>query len=760
MNTTQKTKPNVHDFLSPPTEPGDLGTLGSYRIISELGKGGMGAVFRAEDIRLKRTVALKVMNKKIAATPNSRKRFIEEARAMAAVHHDNVVVIFEVGEKNNTPFMAMELLKGKTVEALNTAKTKLEYEQVIDFAEQISKGLAAAHERGIVHRDIKPANIWIEEDTQRVKILDFGLALAQTPVDRLAGAGSVIGTPGYLSPEQARTDPLDDRSDLYSLGVVLYELCTGRLPLSSSNVSGQLVAILAHKPKPIRDLNPEIPEPLAEQIEQLLAKEARDRPRSAKVLAEKWSDVREECHAKSEVAQAISKLQMGLSEVVSKGNAPEVFVEVPAQVPQQPNDPLAIPGVPAVPVGTPLAQTPVAPVQRRTAAAPQATTDWKQFWPFIAVGVFALLLIPTVLFALMSSGSNSSSQTSAYVPPATSSNSPPASSTETNDKPQNAVQNNQNTEPTKVQPKQGNAGQKNPQGNDNGNDVKLAANNQVGSNIKGQNQGARNKKGGQGKGQKNRNKRIETPNPNPSASENKSSPAPPMASELKSPDPPVVAMVPAEVPNTQFIGSEPPMSKDLESPKPQTESRTISTLEGNGADATVQKPKKNDPFGKLPTLTVQTRKSVEIQHAYMRFDLGSLSELKKNVESAFLVLTLVDEGRPKEAVIKLHATDNKLAELWQEDEMPRTMLTWRRSFSDGGLDQITSVGSFTLGQEGTGVGSEVRIGGTELGQFISNSKTQTVNLVISGGASNRALNFHSREATDGNPPRLVVEITK
>ena len=169
---------------------------------------------------------------------------------MAAVHHDNVVVIFEVGEKNNTPFMAMELLKGKTVEALNVAKTKLDYEQIIDYANQITLGLAAAHERGIVHRDIKPANIWIEEQTNRIKILDFGLALAQTPVDRLAGVGSVIGTPGYLSPEQARTDPLDDRSDLYSLGVVLYELCTGRLPLSSSNVSGQLVAILSHKPKP------------------------------------------------------------------------------------------------------------------------------------------------------------------------------------------------------------------------------------------------------------------------------------------------------------------------------------------------------------------------------------------------------------------------------------------------------------------------------------------------------------------------------
>ncbi|EMI19533.1 serine/threonine protein kinase, partial [Rhodopirellula maiorica SM1] len=397
--------------------------LGSYRVISELGKGGMGYVFRAEDTRLKRTVALKVMNKKIAATPNSRARFIEEARAMAAVHHDNVVVIFEVGERNGTPFMAMELLNGQTLESLNLSKTQLGFEKILDFAKQITRGLAAAHAKEIVHRDIKPANIWIEEGNDRIKILDFGLALAQTPVDRIAGSGSVIGTPGYLSPEQARTDPLDDRSDLYSLGVVLYELCTGRLPLASSSVSGQLVAILSHKPKPIRELNPEIPTPLADLVHRLLAKEARERPASANLLLEELQRVEVECHAKSEVAQAINKLQLGLSEVVSKKQNHDIFDDrlVDAAAEDVP-DPFAFPSVPATPAAmpSPLAapaapmapQRPLGTPVKQPAAAkkkePTASVDWKRYAPFIAIGVLALLLIVVAIFALVTSGSSSS----------------------------------------------------------------------------------------------------------------------------------------------------------------------------------------------------------------------------------------------------------------------------------------------------------------------------------------------------------------
>lgn len=189
-----------HSFLDPPTDSADhLGSLGHYRVLRELGKGGMGYVFLAEDTRLMREVALKVMNQKIASTPGSRQRFISEARSMAAVHHDNVATIFEVGEHNGTPYMAMELLEGATLENYRERHGEPDFHQIIAFARDIARGLAAAHAQGIVHRDIKPANIWLDTKTNRIKILDFGLALAQTPVDQLSGRGAVIGTPGYLS---------------------------------------------------------------------------------------------------------------------------------------------------------------------------------------------------------------------------------------------------------------------------------------------------------------------------------------------------------------------------------------------------------------------------------------------------------------------------------------------------------------------------------------------------------------------------------
>ncbi|WP_161604681.1 serine/threonine-protein kinase [Roseiconus nitratireducens] len=322
-----------YEFLDPPKSASEggqaLGTLGHYRVIRELGKGGMGYVFLAIDSRLKREVALKVMNQKIASTPGSRKRFISEARAMAAVHHDNVATIFEVGEQKGTPYMAMELLQGETLESFKDQAQRPDYQTLIRFAQQMARGLAAAHAQGIVHRDIKPANIWLDAKTGRIKILDFGLALAQTPVDQLSGRGAVIGTPGYLSPEQARSEPLDDRSDLYSTGVVLYELATGRLPLKAKTVAEQLIAILAHDPKPIVQLNDQIPKPLANLIHRLLAKEPRDRVASAAELDRILDDVAVECESTSEVAQAINQLQAGLQEVVAKKETGADFDEAP-----------------------------------------------------------------------------------------------------------------------------------------------------------------------------------------------------------------------------------------------------------------------------------------------------------------------------------------------------------------------------------------------------------------------------------------------
>lgn len=272
------------DYFEAAKAPDEIGRLGPYRVLSSLGRGGMGQVFLAEDTRLERVVALKVMNKRFATTPNSRERFIREARSMAAIKHDNVVTVYEVGEHAGIPFMAMELLKGKPLEALIQSGERLSIDQAVDYAIDISRGLAAAHSRGIVHRDIKPANIWIEEESGRIKILDFGLALASAPSDTMTARGAVVGTPGYLSPEQAQGDPLDDRSDLYSLGVVMYELIAGKVPFEAKTVPELLIRIIAHLPRRIEELVPNLPQPYADLIMRLLAKEPRERIRSASEL--------------------------------------------------------------------------------------------------------------------------------------------------------------------------------------------------------------------------------------------------------------------------------------------------------------------------------------------------------------------------------------------------------------------------------------------------------------------------------------------
>ncbi len=195
---------------------------------------------------------------------------------------------------------------------------RLPYPRLIDYAIQICRGLAAAHARGIVHRDIKPANIWIDEEQDRIKILDFGLALASVAMDQLSGRGSVVGTPQYLSPEQASSEPLDDRSDLYSLGVVLFELSTGQLPFAARAVADQLIATLAMTPPKARDVSAEVPEPLSELIAQLMQKEPRKRPRSAMALEAQLQQVARECEAKSDVALTINKLQESLLQVANK----------------------------------------------------------------------------------------------------------------------------------------------------------------------------------------------------------------------------------------------------------------------------------------------------------------------------------------------------------------------------------------------------------------------------------------------------------
>jgi serine/threonine protein kinase/Leucine-rich repeat (LRR) protein len=281
-------------FLTPAKSADEMGRLGSYRVLRKLGAGGMGIVFLAEDVQLKRQVALKILHPEVAARRGARERFLREAQAAATLEHEHIVTIFQVGQESGVPFFAMQLLKGMSLEdRLRHAEgvrppALLSIPQILRLGRQIGRGLAAAHERGLIHRDIKPANLWLEpEHGGHVKILDFGLARAVEDEAHLTQSGAMVGTPAYMAPEQARAEKLDHRCDLFSLGVVLYRLCTGRLPFRGDNTMAVLTALAMDAPKPLRDLNPAVPPELADLVMQLLNKIPAMRPASAKEVAER-----------------------------------------------------------------------------------------------------------------------------------------------------------------------------------------------------------------------------------------------------------------------------------------------------------------------------------------------------------------------------------------------------------------------------------------------------------------------------------------
>jgi hypothetical protein len=258
----------------------------------------MGVVYRAEDRRLKREVAIKLMLPQLAANPEAKARFVREARAQAAVEHDHVAAIHQVGEHAGVPFLVMPLLRGMTLQAALKANPRPPLVQVVRIGREIAEGLAAAHERGLVHRDIKPANVWLEGRRLRVKILDFGLARATADAggsDPAAGPvtieGAVVGTPSYMSPEQARGRSVDGRTDLWSLGVVLYQMTTGQLPFRGKTALAILTELVRHDPPSPVALNPAVPPGLSELVTRLLSKDPAGRPASAEAVADELRQV-------------------------------------------------------------------------------------------------------------------------------------------------------------------------------------------------------------------------------------------------------------------------------------------------------------------------------------------------------------------------------------------------------------------------------------------------------------------------------------
>ncbi len=282
-------------FLAPPQQPDELGRLGPYRVLGLLGAGGMGAVFRAEDPVLRRQIALKVMLPQHAIKPTAKDRFLREARAQAAVEHDHIITIHQVGEEGDVPFIAMPLLKGQTLADVLKANPAVPVGDAIQIAGEMAAGLAAAHEQNLVHRDIKPANVWLEGRSRRVKILDFGLARTEgddAGAEPVTQEGAIIGTPAYMSPEQAQGESLDARTDLFSLGIVLYQMLTGFQPFTGKNTTAILMTVVSHSPPRPAELNPEVPAELDRLTMQLLAKSASDRPVSAEAVAEALCVVR------------------------------------------------------------------------------------------------------------------------------------------------------------------------------------------------------------------------------------------------------------------------------------------------------------------------------------------------------------------------------------------------------------------------------------------------------------------------------------
>jgi serine/threonine protein kinase/type 1 glutamine amidotransferase len=308
--------PADFDFLAPPQGPDELGRLGPYRVLKLLGQGGMGAVFQAEDPRLQRTVALKVMLPEYAKKASAKDRFLREARAAAAIEHDHIVGIYQVDEDRGVPYIAMQFLKGMSLDDYIKAQRKkslgpaLKVSQILKVGREIAKGLAAAHERGMIHRDIKPANIWLDGSAGgRVRILDFGLARTDTDQQHLTQSGMILGTPAYMAPEQARAEKVDARADLFSLGVVLYRLCTGELPFKGKDTMSTLMALATVTPPSPIEMNADVPPGLSELILGLLEKDVSKRIGTAQDVVKRIIAIERQL-ASGGATQAASSFQL------------------------------------------------------------------------------------------------------------------------------------------------------------------------------------------------------------------------------------------------------------------------------------------------------------------------------------------------------------------------------------------------------------------------------------------------------------------
>jgi len=312
--------------------------IGDFTVVRVLGQGGMGTVYLAEDGQLGRKAAIKTMKPELAAKPENRQRFVREARAAATVEHDNIVPIWQIGQASDgSPFIAMPFLQGEMLEARLQREPIQTLGVILKVAREVAEGLAAAHARGLMHRDIKPGNVWIEGDpasqdlakqVRRCKILDFGLARCVEEDVQVTASGTILGTPAYMAPEQAAGDKVDHRADLFSLGVMLYRMSTGKLPFAGPNTMAVLSALATKTPPLARSLNPDLAQAVSDLIARLMCKDPAGRPQSAAQVAATVRKIVKDLQAKK-AAPAGAVTSVPVPQAPPTQNAPVAVAKTP-----------------------------------------------------------------------------------------------------------------------------------------------------------------------------------------------------------------------------------------------------------------------------------------------------------------------------------------------------------------------------------------------------------------------------------------------
>jgi len=322
--------------------------IGHYRIVSELGRGGMGVVYKAHEESLNRFVAIKVLGSHVAEDPSYVQRFVREAQSAARLNHPNIVQIYSISEDDGQHFFVMEYVSGTSLQQIIKTEGKIDITRAETIVLQAAAGLQAAHEQGIIHRDIKPANLMID-NRGLVKIADFGLALPMGATARLTATGMVMGSPGYLSPEQCKNEGVDHRTDIYSLGVTLFEALTGRIPFEADSPLALIRQIVDVEPPDVCQLNPEVSDATRAILSRMMAKDPADRYADcSQLIADLQQDLLDRGVASRELPPSAAAVApppskgsaVGIHEsptvAVDSGSAPEPVLPEPPPAPAEP----------------------------------------------------------------------------------------------------------------------------------------------------------------------------------------------------------------------------------------------------------------------------------------------------------------------------------------------------------------------------------------------------------------------------------------